>query len=414
MGDKQVFIRQGKQLFTIPKEQFQGNFDALPVDNPRSEGLQWLMGGDAPIQRIDWSQFSAIPRANGEETITQTVSAVNPHGVDVVSNLDGQITKSPSIQENLARAGGTPEQIASLSASATQNAGGAYTPEQLKTAGVIPPTSVIPPNRDDILGSASQTLSDIQKRISTEGITDASGKVLLAPTPPKPPAPIGSVATSPSGTVNPPVLPQPQAEGINDTFITSMLADLDAKRKAVEASYSKQLADLKTQSEASQKKIDDLTIKQEGAIDKAQELSQPFRESLEELKRKELYITQNFEDNQKLTNELSTLLTEGNDLIRQQKEKTGLEAIRNPRINQTISDVNARAGVIQAVMNARSGQIAEAYRMIDRTVSAITADKKTNSTIIPLCMIFTKTKKTTKGKNLPSYLPIKINFWKLK
>lgn len=115
---------------------------------------------------------------------------------------------------------------------------------------------------------------------------------------------------------------------------------------------------------------------QNAAVSSIQDLSQPFRQNLETQQRNDLYVNQNFQKNQDLANELDTLLTQGNDLIKQQQSVTGLSAIRNPRIQQTMSDIQARAGVIQAVMAARNSQISVAENMIDRSVNAIQADRQ--------------------------------------
>jgi len=77
-----------------------------------------------------------------------------------------------------------------------------------------------------------------------------------------------------------------------------------------------------------------------------------------------------------LLTELDQLLTEGNELIRQQKEVTGLAAIRNPRIQQTMEDIAARAGVINAVVALQNTYLANAYQSIDRTMDNITADRQ--------------------------------------
>lgn len=177
---RNVHIRQGKTIYTLPSSQFQGEVKETAPDN--QEGLQWL---SATYQQGNPELFKNIKPRVGE-ILTKTISAVNPHGVDITSSFDGVIEKSPSIQENLARAGATPEQISSLSASAAKNAGGAYTPEQLKTAGVVAPS----PAKDDVLSSVSKSLTEIQNRISTEGITDSSGKTLLAPKKPVPVSPL--------------------------------------------------------------------------------------------------------------------------------------------------------------------------------------------------------------------------------
>jgi ElaB/YqjD/DUF883 family membrane-anchored ribosome-binding protein len=132
---------------------------------------------------------------------------------------------------------------------------------------------------------------------------------------------------------------------------------------------------LKNQKAEADAKLAETRKREQEALGEVQKLATPFREDLENSERERLYINQNFEENQKLVNELEQLLTEGNNLIQQQQQVTGLAAVRNPRIQQTMNDVQARAGVIEAVINARNGQIAQAENLIDRSITAITNDK---------------------------------------
>jgi len=81
---------------------------------------------------------------------------------------------------------------------------------------------------------------------------------------------------------------------------------------------------------------------------------------------------------------------------------TGLSAIRTPRINEAIQGVTARVGVIQAVMNARSGQIAEAYRMIDRSVDAINSDRTDKLKYYDALLKFYDSEKSNETTNLTS------------
>ncbi len=118
-----------------------------------------------------------------------------------------------------------------------------------------------------------------------------------------------------------------------------------------------------------------LRAKEKETLKEVKGVTAPFREDLEKAERERLYINKNFEENQALINELDQLLTEGNDLIKQQQEITGLAAVRNPRIQKTMDDVKARTGVIEAVINARNGQIAQAQTLIDRSIDAIAADR---------------------------------------
>lgn len=152
-------------------------------------------------------------------------------------------------------------------------------------------------------------------------------------------------------------------------FVTGLTAEVQQARAALESEIAGQKSSIDAQSSV-------LRGKEQQTLGEIKKLTTPFRENLEASERDRLHINQNFEANQDLVNELDSLLTEGNELIRQQKEVTGLAAVRNPRIQKAMDDVAARAGVIEAVINARNGQIAVAENMIDRTANAIAADRQ--------------------------------------
>ena len=198
-----------------------------------------------------------------------------------------------------------------------------------------------------------------------------------------------------------PTLPEATASSAYSNYLASSTATATNARTAVEQAYQTQLDDLKAKETEAQKKIDEFTrLQKDGPIAEMERLSQPFREQLENAERERLYITENFEANQALTRELGDLLTEGNTLIAEQRSQTGLAAIRNPRIAKTIEDVSARAGVIQAVMSARSGQIAEAERMIDRSVDAINADRIDRKNYFSTLLDFYESEKSTEANKL--------------
>ena len=169
--------------------------------------------------------------------------------------------------------------------------------------------------------------------------------------------------------------PTPEAADIINKYTESLKYQEETARTALETAYQQKLDELKVREEAYRAKISDITNKEATAFADVDALTEPFREELENTERERLYIQENFDANQLLVKELGTLLTEGNTLIEQLSGVTGLTSIRNARINQGIDAVNARAGVISAVMAAREGQINQAYTMIDRSLAAITADK---------------------------------------
>lgn len=211
---------------------------------------------------------------------------------------------------------------------------------------------------------------------------------------------ISTPAPAPSGATAP-TTPTPSAPGSNASYMSSSTSSADASRKALEDAYKKQIADKDKKIEASNIAIAGITSKQKGIIENdVNPLLQPFREDLEKSERERLSVEKNFADNQKLTEELDTLLTEGNQLIEEQRNVTGLDSIRSPRIQKSIDTVAARAGVIQAVMAARNGQIAQAENMIDRSVAAITADKNDRLTYFNTLLDFYENSKDDEGKKL--------------
>lgn len=213
-------------------------------------------------------------------------------------------------------------------------------------------------------------------------------------------SPLNPPSSSTSGTPAP-ILPTPNAKNTNDAYFTSATQNVANDRKAVEDAY-------KTNIDSYQKKIDDANknvtdlekLQQEGVISNIDELSKPYRETLENTERERLYVNQNFEANQKLVNELEGLLNDGNTLINQTKALPIATSVLNRQVAKTMSDVAARAGVIQAVMAARNGQIGQAYNLIDRSVQAIDADRKDRLAYYKTLNDFYETKKDTEGKKV--------------
>lgn len=166
-----------------------------------------------------------------------------------------------------------------------------------------------------------------------------------------------------------PQLPEPTAVIANEALIGSVASDVVTAKTSLGTILDKDKTVI-------DEKISTLQKEQEDILASGQALTEPFRLDLENAERERLSINENFDANQKLVSELESLLNEGNELIRISKGRAVSNTVLNKSVSKTITDVNARAGVIQAVMSARSGQIAEAERLIDRSVAAIAADRQ--------------------------------------
>jgi hypothetical protein len=125
-----------------------------------------------------------------------------------------------------------------------------------------------------------------------------------------------------------------------------------------------------------QKQLDDARNRENGALDEIKGLTTPFREETEKKQREELGVNEVLSEQRGLLGELEQLLTEGNELIKQQKGVTGLASIRNPRIQKTMDDITGRAGVINAVVSLQNTYLANAYTSIDRSIKAISQDRQ--------------------------------------
>ena len=203
-----------------------------------------------------------------------------------------------------------------------------------------------------------------------------------------------------SGVTETPNLPIPQTDIIQNEQSVAIGAQVQSDRTALDTRLKNDIETVQSKIDKSNQNINELTSLQAEGIDNVGEILQPFRNDLENSERDRLFINQNFQENQSLVDELDGLLTQGNELIKQQKEITGLAAIRNPRIDKTISDVNARAGVIQAVISARNGQINVASTLIDRSLSAMNADKQDQLAYYNTLINFYEGQKDDEGNKL--------------
>ncbi len=214
------------------------------------------------------------------------------------------------------------------------------------------------------------------------------------------PSPLQTPLAAPTA-LKAPALPTPQAPAVQDTYITSLNEQAKLTRGAVENAYKTQLDRITGERKQAEENVRKINNEQGDIIGgPVQELSAPFREKLETSERDRLKVEENFFENQKLTDELDSLLTEGNALIARTKAQPISMQALNKRTAKTMSDVAARAGVIQAVMAARSGQIAEAERMIDRSVAAVNADRQDELAFYSTLLDFYENTKDEEGNKV--------------
>mgnify|MGYP001560155970 FL=1 len=216
-----------------------------------------------------------------------------------------------------------------------------------------------------------------------------------------PPPVTGVSTTAPTGATAAPSVPPSQAPGIVETYTQSILGDVEKRRVEVESSYQRQIDTITKQQEQTQARMDALTKKTEGMIkEDVEPLLAPFRADLEKNERERLKVEENFFANQNLVSELDSLLTDIQASIQREKNVTGLAVIRDPRVAKVKEDAMARIGVIEAVMASRNNQISVANNLIDRSLSAMNADRSDKLNYYNTLLNFYGAQKDEAGKKL--------------
>lgn len=223
-------------------------------------------------------------------------------------------------------------------------------------------TAAKPPASTANANPRGDTTAVDQSQASAMSTADLSRRLAASPIT----TPVQPDQITPSSDVS---LPEPNAFNVQSEYVTSATENVNRYRQSLDSQLDSRRAEIDTEKQRLEKERDKLM--KEGVAPNLD----PFREDLEKTERKRLKVEENYFANQKLTDEFDTLLTQGNQLIEQQRALPVHQSVVSGRVNNTLRDVNARAGVIEAVMAARNNQISQAYTLIDRSVNAITADR---------------------------------------
>ena len=169
-------------------------------------------------------------------------------------------------------------------------------------------------------------------------------------------------------------LSEPKSPAITDSYFNSLTTQLANTTKTLTDAYQKQVDALATQKTEIQKQLDDLKTKQSNDISSYNSTVEAEKQAkLDYLDEEKIRFDENYNIVQGLSGQLNDLVTTGTNLINQQKGLTGLSSIRTPRINQTIADVAAQSGMIQAAISAYNGQMNQAQSQLQSATNSITS-----------------------------------------
>jgi hypothetical protein len=169
--------------------------------------------------------------------------------------------------------------------------------------------------------------------------------------------------------------PEPSAPEASLGLMGGLQANVDAAKVRLEAENKRQEAELKAKKDELLKQQSEEEAKQLESINKGYGVSPVNLKRQETIDAEEKSISELRSANLKSIGELENLANEGISAVEAMKSKTGLDSIRTPKITETANYYNARVGLIQAAMAARSGNISQGENLIDRTVTALNTAK---------------------------------------
>ena len=171
-----------------------------------------------------------------------------------------------------------------------------------------------------------------------------------------------------------PTLPTPTAPATTDNYYNSLSTQLTDTQKALKELQDRQLADTQSQKAATQQQLDELRILQENNIVAQGSSALTEKQSkLDLLAEEKARFDENYKSVQGLAGQLTSLVSQGQDIIGKQKELTIPQVFRSQKINQTLSDISAQTGVIQAAISAYSGNMSQAQSQLTNATNVITS-----------------------------------------
>lgn len=208
---------------------------------------------------------------------------------------------------------------------------------------------------------ATVTTPVTQQQASSMSLTELSKALALTP------MTVDGVVPAETMTAPTPVnLPEPQADAAAET----MQAGLQAQRDAAETVLVDTLAAERDRALKEQEKLNKRLeqMMQESDPQKRDTLKQEqriIRNQLNAAETASAALEEDFNNRRKITSELDKLLTDGNNLIAQKRAMPISLQAQNKFVNQSIQDVQARAGVLSATISALDGNITQAHNIIN-------------------------------------------------
>jgi len=170
-----------------------------------------------------------------------------------------------------------------------------------------------------------------------------------------------------------PNMPEPTAQNVAESFQGGLQASTEAARTNLDAT-------LKTERDAALKRQDDLNKKQEKLVQDSnpenratfQQEQRIVQNQMDAAETASASLEEDFNKRRSVVNELETVLTQGNQLI-EQARGAPISRYRNAGVAEAMQNVQARAGVLNAVISGLDGNFNAAHSIIKNTRTAVAA-----------------------------------------
>ena len=170
-----------------------------------------------------------------------------------------------------------------------------------------------------------------------------------------------------------PNMPEPTAPNVAESFQGGLQASTEAARTNLDTT-------LKTERDAALKRQDDLNKRQEKLVQNSnpenretfQQEQRIVQNQMDAAETASASLEEDFNKRRSVVNELETVLTQGNQLI-EQARGAPISRYRNAGVAEAMQNVQARAGVLNAVISGLDGNFNAAHSIINNTRTAVAA-----------------------------------------
>jgi len=187
-----------------------------------------------------------------------------------------------------------------------------------------------------------------------------------------PPAPLKTdIKTDVPDITDTPV--RPPVEDYIKSYIESQNEQIANMQITIDNQRNEQLQRIQEDKQQTQQELNDYRNSQQEAIQKEGDIATREMEmKLSETQKEITRMDEAYKQKQVFVDQLMQLTTQGNALIASQKATTGLSAIRNPRVNETIANIAAQAGTIQMGISAQENNMTQTQNQLSIVTTAIT------------------------------------------